>query len=281
MSDVDDMRHLHDIARSMRNPEQFPHVKGWSAEQVGVYRELVFNNIESLLSNCFPLFKASIGEKTWSNVIEQFIAYHKSKTPYYFQLATELQDFLNHEASISLPRCAQSLVDLECQLILCAHFQNTKLFRSSDVTTEVLINNEIYLNETAWSLRYDYPIDALFNTFPINGLPPHQKNEFIETVNSMSLKPCFIVVYRNQHHEVRQLKLNALSYYFFTLLSDYSGSAEAVTPRHIICQLAQTLNLSLEKVMTSGAELLQQWQRECIVSVCKPGKRRCLLHGMD
>ena len=83
------------FVRHLRNPEKVAIPEGLDARRVGVYRELVFNNVSSLLSAYFPVIFSLLSEAKWYALIREFIKDFQALTPYFPQLPEEFIFFLS------------------------------------------------------------------------------------------------------------------------------------------------------------------------------------------
>ena len=87
----------HAFAASIRDPENEPGPQGVPAQRMQIYRQLVFNNLESFLATGFPVVKATLGDKAWPALIRDFLRRHRSKTPYLFEISEEFLAYLQNE----------------------------------------------------------------------------------------------------------------------------------------------------------------------------------------
>lgn len=78
----------------IRQPDQQPMPEGIEARRLAVYRRLVHNNIYQFLSAGFPVLKRLLPPPQWQQLVTDFVAYHKAKSPYFSDMGREFVDFL-------------------------------------------------------------------------------------------------------------------------------------------------------------------------------------------
>ncbi|HKJ71726.1 MAG TPA: putative DNA-binding domain-containing protein [Gammaproteobacteria bacterium] len=86
-------RHQRAFTARLRDPEAEP----GDDRGLAVYRELVFNNLESLLAATFPVLKATLGGDGWEALVRDFLHEHRCRTPLFPELSGELVTYLEGE----------------------------------------------------------------------------------------------------------------------------------------------------------------------------------------
>src|SRR5207342_541197 len=81
-----------------RDPDAHAPPPGIEARRLRVYRELFFNNIQSLLDSGFPVIHEILGEARWKELVQAFYAGYRSRTPLFTQIAVEFVTFLEERA---------------------------------------------------------------------------------------------------------------------------------------------------------------------------------------
>ena len=74
-----------EFAAHMRGPDVNTAPTAIENRRLAIYRNLVFNNIESFLSSGFPILKSIANAEKWSQMVRDFIYRHESQTPYFFK----------------------------------------------------------------------------------------------------------------------------------------------------------------------------------------------------
>ena len=64
-------------------------------ERLAVYRELFFNNVESIIRRAFPVAIRIIGEELWSELAVDYFARHHASIRSYPRLASEFLEYLS------------------------------------------------------------------------------------------------------------------------------------------------------------------------------------------
>jgi len=59
-----------------------------------VYNELVFNNLLTFISACFPVARGILGARKWKSLAREFLARHRSHSPYFRQIPEEFLRFM-------------------------------------------------------------------------------------------------------------------------------------------------------------------------------------------
>jgi len=85
------------FAAHIRDPENNPAPPNIEDRRMGVYRELFFNNLLSLLSRTFPVLTKLHSRKKWRSFIRQFMINHNAQTPYFLEIPKEFLAFLENE----------------------------------------------------------------------------------------------------------------------------------------------------------------------------------------
>lgn len=82
------------FTRHIRDPKAAPRPAGVPARGMRVYNELVFNNLMSFVSACFPVARAILGLRKWNSLGREFLAQHRSHSPYFRQIPEEFLRFM-------------------------------------------------------------------------------------------------------------------------------------------------------------------------------------------
>ena len=85
----------------IRDPKANKRPKGVPARRMAVYNELLFNNVSSLVSPCFPVTRSILGARKWKALMREFFSSHRCRTPYFRQLPEEFLQFMQERESIT------------------------------------------------------------------------------------------------------------------------------------------------------------------------------------
>ncbi len=83
------------FAAHLRDPELHAPPDGIDERRMQVYRELYFNNIQSLLAGNFPVIRRTLGEDRWLALVRAFCRGHRAQTPLFSEIAQEFILFLD------------------------------------------------------------------------------------------------------------------------------------------------------------------------------------------
>ena len=88
----------------LRDPDHVPVPAGLDERRMGVYSELIFNNVSSLLSDFFPVIKSIVSDDAWRTMVRNFFISHESQTPYFMALSGEFVEYLAQAQLSALKR---------------------------------------------------------------------------------------------------------------------------------------------------------------------------------
>ncbi len=83
------------FAAHLRDPLQRPAPAGVDDTRMQVYRELYFNNIQSLLAANFPVIARTLSQSRWQQLVRDFCREHRAHTPLFPEIGQEFIAFLD------------------------------------------------------------------------------------------------------------------------------------------------------------------------------------------
>jgi len=83
------------FAAHLRDPDRHAPPQDINERRMQVYRELYFNNIQSLLAGNFPVIRRTLGEDRWMALVRAFCREHCPQTPLFSEIAQEFIHFLD------------------------------------------------------------------------------------------------------------------------------------------------------------------------------------------
>lgn len=194
------------LAAHIRNPAKH------SATEIGVeiearrlkiYRDLIFNNVESFVAGGFPVLRSLYSEPDWLALIQAFLDQHACHTPYFLEISQEFLSFLQHRPEQDSAK--PFLLEL-------AHYEWVELaLDTSDVEEPKVDSNGDLLtglpiiSALAWSLAYQFPVHELG--------PACQPSEVPEQAT-------YLVVYRDREFSVQFMLINAATSRLLALLAE-------------------------------------------------------------
>jgi uncharacterized protein len=229
----------YDFAAHLRDPLLNPAPKDIEDRRMKIYRDLIYNNIETFISSGFPILRSLIADEPWHKMVRDFVSHHQSHTPYFLEIGQEFLRYLQEERK-------DNADDPDFMLEL-AHYEWVEL--ALDVSVEEIpdtnsraedvLSSEPEVSPLAWLLSYRYPVHRLSPEYQPE-TPPKEAT--------------FLVVYRNRSHEVKFLESNAVTIHLLQLFED-----KDISVRDALTVIAEQLGYtSPDAVLTSGESLIDQ-----------------------
>ena len=189
----------------LRDPDHVPVPTGLDERRMGVYSELIFNNVSALLSDFFPVIRSILTEQSWNSLVRNFFITHQSQTPYFMELSGEFVEHLSQ---------SQLTGDYPVFLLELAHYEWAELavftideeLPDSSLDEESLANAPLRLSPLAWPLAYNYPVHRIS--------PDFQPTEE---------QPTCLLVARNEDDAVKFYELQPLAYQLLQNLQENPG----------------------------------------------------------
>ncbi len=199
-------KHQYAFTAHIRDPEKNAIPHGVEDRRMGIYRELLYNNIEGFISSGFPVLREIYNDDNWHRMVRDFFANHQSKSPYFLEISQEFISYLQHERQPQ-PEDPAGLIEL-------AHYEWVEMaLHVSDETIEFtdidsngdLIEGVPVFSPLAWPLVYQFPVHLMG---PDN-LPEKAPEQ-----------PTYLVVYRNRNDQVKFLAINPVTARLIGLFED-------------------------------------------------------------
>ena len=228
------------FTRHLRNPETYPVPEGLDKRRMGIYSDLIFNNIAALVSEFFPVLHKMLDKTAWDNLIREFFITWQAETPYFPQLAEEFLKFLmsrpgtNHEPEYLLPLAHYEW--LELYLFISEH-----TLPDIPVTDDELRTQHIKLSELAIPASYAYPV--------------HQ----IKPGWDEESTPAYLLVARDTTDGIRFFELQPLAY---ELLHNMQTTDEGIKVVDWLKEKAAQLGQDETSFVNFGLTLVQQVNTE-------------------
>lgn len=208
----------------IRNPRENPRPPKVLAKRMRVYTEIVFNNLESSVSACFPVTRKVLGVRAWEKLVRSFFSHHQCHSPLFRQIPEEFLSYLE-----TLPVDAGTL-GLPPYLKSLAHYEWIELAVAvADVSqdmSEIAVNGNLLEGPPAFApaqalLSYDFPVQLISPRFkPRQPLPA----------------PVNLLVFRDAADDIQFIELNAVTARLLGILQ-----AEALTGRQALEKVAAEL----------------------------------------
>jgi len=228
----------------LRDPKAHPRPRKVEARRMALYRELLYNSVESALLACFPVLRQVLGKRKWNKVVRSFVAQHRSHTPYFHQIPDEFIQFLHDEwtAAADYPPFMLELAHYEwIELVLSVSVRAADL-NGLDSRTDLLERRPI-LNPVLALLGYTYPVHRIGPRFKPVEAP-------VQTTH--------LLVLRDLADRMRFIVLNPVSARLVSLLETGELSGRAA-----LLKLAEEIHHPDPEIMLRfGMDMLQNLHTE-------------------
>lgn len=210
-----------ELTQHLRNPDEHPGLAGVEDRRLGIYRELIFGNIEGFISGSFPVLHSLFSSEQWVRLVRGFIASHYAQTPYFLEISQEFLHYLMHERAAA--------TDDFPFMIELAHYEWVELavdvadveLPSKGVIPTELLSSRPRVSPALMNLAYSYPVHQISTDF----IPAEPT-------------PTYLVVYRNRADDVAFMESNALTNRLLYLLQTDTSNTLDVQLASIAQELA-------------------------------------------
>jgi len=218
----------------IRDPENNPLPDGVEDRRMAIYRDLLFNNVNSFLEGSFPVTRSLYRDEAWLKLARKFFAQHQSSTPYFLEIPQEFLTFLENEYQPTHedPPWLQELAHYEwVEIALMVSDEETDL-SEVDHSGDLLKGTPI-VSQLAWSLTYQWPVHQLSPDFRPDE-PPEQ--------------PTFLIVYRDSDDEVQFIEANPVTARLMQLMQENENNSG----QDLLEQIADELNHPNREIVIQG-----------------------------
>ncbi len=189
------------FAKHLRAPEQHPAPEGIEDRRMGIYRELIYNNIENFIANVFPVMRSIMGDENWHKLMRDFISTHRCHTPYFVELSEEFLHYLAQERGLQEADPAFLLELAHYEWIELALDTSEAVIPPASPLPANLSASKPRVSPLAVCLNYQYPVHKVSLDYQPSTPEPTQ-----------------LVVYRNRNDRVRFMAANAMTLRLLYLL---------------------------------------------------------------
>lgn len=239
---LDFQRYQLAFTKHLRQPKSAPKPAKASAKGMAIYTEIVFNNIVSSVSACFPVAQLVMGKRAWTTLIRDFFINYQSQTPIYKEVPQEFLKFLESQHKHTSLLTNKNLPPFLSQL---AHYEWIELALSTSIIKEIetisinlkddLLTKKPVLVEVSALLKYDYPVHKISKKFK-----PTQP------------EATFLLVFRDITNRVQFIELNAVTFRLLQLLGP-----NKLTGKQALTQLTNEIkHPDLDAVIEFGTDIL-------------------------
>jgi uncharacterized protein len=227
----------YDFAAYLRDPLAKPAPADVEDRRMNIYRDLIYNNIESFLSSGFPVLRHILDDGYWHHMVRDFVSHHQSHTPYFLEISQEFLRYLQEEREVHSDDPAFMLELTHYEWVELALDVSTEEIPEASAQAGDVLSSVLAVSPLAWRLSYQYPVHKIGPEY----IPEKQPDE-----------PTFLVVYRNRDNEVKFLEINTVTARLLQLIDE-----QQTTGRAVLLMMAEELQADdAERVINFGEAIL-------------------------
>ncbi|MBT8136732.1 MAG: putative DNA-binding domain-containing protein [Gammaproteobacteria bacterium] len=249
MSDKPQFQQLqYEFAAHIRDPQGNPAPAGIEDRRLAIYRELFYNNVQSLLAGTFPILRKVLSDSHWHRLLRKYFAKHQSHTPLFLEMPQEFITYLQeeHELADDEPAFMLELAHYEWSELAVAILEVEPDMEAVDPRGD-LIEGVPVISPTSWSLAYTYPVHRISPDFM-----PDEPGE----------DATFLVVYRDQGDKIGFLEINAVTARLIELIE----RQEARTGCELLSQIAGEIgHEDATAIIDAGRDILERLHRHDVI----------------
>lgn len=182
------------FAKHLRAPDRYPAPVDMDDRRMGIYRELIYNNIENFIANVFPVLRSLLNDEHWHLMVRDFIHRHRCQTPYFLEISEEFLQYLMQERGLCEgdPAFLLELAHYEW-IELALDVSEASIPLASSYPAVPLLSKP-RVSPLAMCLSYQYPVHKIS--------PRYQPSTPV---------PTQLIVYRNRDDKVRFMAANTMT----------------------------------------------------------------------
>jgi len=237
------------FAQHLRNPVEKPAPEGADPQRMQVYEDLIFNNFNSFLLNCFPITHEILGDSAWLSLGKQGFAEIHSHSPLFRDIPAIFLEWLQTRKTEPFPEYPWLYEFMHYEWIelrVKTDAADLDIIVTPDQSSDPL-DNRLLLNPTAQLACYHWPV----HTIGPDNLTP--------TISEQAY--CFLI-FRNRDDEVQFIEINPLT---AQLIQHIQESPEH-SLRQVLKKLARTIYQgSVQDLETAIPPLLTSLQQQELI----------------
>lgn len=229
------------LAAHLRDPDSNPPPQGVEDRRIGIYRDLIYNNMEGFLSSGFPVIRSLHDDRQWRALVRDFLRGHRAATPYFLEIGREFLAWLQdgREPHADDPPFLAELAHYEYVEVALTVAETPGDWRPAPEDTD-LLELRPTLSPLAWLLGY---------RFPVHRIGPDMRPE------QPSAAPHHLLVHRTREDGIAFLELNPVTARLVHLTWHNEGS----TARTLLKQIADELGRAdPDAVIRGGLDILKE-----------------------
>ena len=226
----------HVFTQHIRDPENNPAPEGIEDRRIGVYRELVYNNIEGFIANSFPVLRKITPDEQWHEMLRDYVCNHQAHTPLFPRMPLEFIQYLEDErhGHPEDPGFLLELAAYEWAEIAISLDTREIALDGIDVEGDLLAGVPV-LNPLILPQTYQYPVHQISPDY-LPDSPPED--------------PTYLLVYRRRDDEVGFLELNTVSARLVECIQDNNDK----TGLQLLERIAEELKHPDPQVVINGGQ---------------------------
>jgi hypothetical protein len=242
------------FAAHIRDPDSVAPPPDVEDRRMAIYRELLFNNISSLVATGFPVLRQLYSDAAWNRLIRRFMIAHRCQTPLFPEVGQEFIAYLQqgHAPTEDDPPFLLELAHYEWVELALAISEEQIDLTGVEPNGDLLETAPV-ISPLAWPLSYQWPVQEISGEYR-----PSQAPE----------EPTYIVVYRDRHDQIGFLKVNPVSMRLINLLE----ADESLTGRQAIERIAEELrHPNPQAVLEGGRAALDELRSHGVILGTRQG----------
>lgn len=241
------------FGRHLRDPEHQPVPAEVDPIRMAIYRELFFNNIQSLLRANFPILHATLGEADWQSLVRAFCREHRAQTPLFSEIGQEFIAFLDSDTAPAQPPWLTELAHYEW-IELALQIADDPL--PAHVADADLLDGTPVLSPYCRALAYQWPVHRISADHRPD-TPPAQ--------------PTLLLARRQTDGSIVFSELSPLLFRLFELLD----CQPVPSGRQLLLQLAEESgSVASSAFIAEGMAMLQRLRAQaCLLGAAPPAAR--------
>lgn len=236
-----------ELTRHLRDPQASPAPAGIEDRRLGIYRDLLFNNIEGLLSGNFPVVSQLLGEERWQRLVRDFYRDYRCRTPLFAEIAREFLRYLDELEAGAVPPFLAELAHYEWVELALQLSDAIAPADDAGIADEAFLEHTPQLSPLAWPLAYAWPVPRLGPDYQPEQPPP---------------APTLLLLRREPDGEVRFSELSPLAY----RLVERIGESPQLSAREQLQALAHEAGSDdVAGFLELGQGLLRQMRANAVI----------------
>ena len=253
------VQYQREFAAHLRNPAQNPIPAGVNPTRIGVYVDLLFNNLDDFLSGHLPithhiLSATALPTTQWHSLVRQFYAEYACQSPHVRDISGEFVQwfsgcFAEHPLRAAYPYLLE-LVHYEwVEIPLMLNDTVVDWAHATTITPATdLLDTPLRLNSVMLLQSYQYPVHKISAEW-----------------HPSAPEPVFLLLLRNPTGKVETITLNTVTARFVELLQMQHTTRQAIT------LIAEEISYpDHTQLLQFGLQLLAQFREQHVIIGVSP-----------